>query len=282
MSQDMYEGYFGLARRPFSLVPDPEFLFWTAQHRRALAVLEFGLMSRAPITLITGEVGAGKTTLVHAMLGRMTEELRVGLISNAGGERAELLQWVMTALGMSLDPSETYVQMFRRLQARLVDDYAAGRRVVLIFDEAQTLSKSGLEELRMLTNINSHQDELVQIILVGQPELRETIRSPELHQLAQRVAANYHLQGLDASSTAEFVAHRLRQAGGRGDEITADATSLVYEATQGVPRLINQLCELTLLYAWSENHPAVTDRIVRDVLDDGVFFGGGRAVERVH
>ncbi len=276
MSQDdMYAGFFGLSKRPFSLVPDPDFLFWSPQHRRAFAVLEFGVMSRAPITLITGAVGAGKTTLVHALLGRMTDELRVGLISNAQGDRGELLQWAMNALGMDLNEGESYVQSFRRLQDQLIEDYAAGRRVILIFDEAQNLSKAGLEELRMFTNINSNQDELVQLILIGQPELRETILGPDMRQLAQRVAASFHLEGLDAAGTAEFIAHRLRLAGGSGEEITPEAATLVYGATQGVPRLINQLCDLSMLYAWSDNQTVVSDQVVQRVLDDGVFFGGG-------
>ena len=275
MSQDMYAGFFGLSKRPFTLVPDPDFLFWSAQHRRAFAVLEFGVMSRAPITLITGDVGAGKTTLVHALLARMTDEVRVGLISNAQGDRGELLQWAMNALGMDLHESESYVQMFRRLQDQLIEDYAAGRRVILIFDEAQNLSKRGLEELRMFTNINSNQDELLQLILVGQPELRATIQAPDMRQLAQRVAANFHLEGLDEANTAEFIAHRLRLAGGTGEEFSAEAAALVFRVTLGVPRLVNQLCDLAMLYAWSDNETAVSRDVVQRVLDDGVFFGGG-------
>ncbi|MFD0978628.1 MULTISPECIES: ExeA family protein [Tropicimonas] len=275
MSQDMYAGFFGLARRPFTLVPDPEFLFWSAQHRRAFAVLEFGVLSRAPITLITGDVGAGKTTLLHALMGRLTGELRVGMVSNAQGDRGELLQWSMNALGMEIDRNETYVQMFRRLQDMLVADYAAGRRVVLIFDEAQNLSKKGLEELRMLTNINSNKDELLQLILVGQPELREVVLSPDMQQMAQRVAASFHLERLDAEATTQFIGHRLRTAGGTGAEISEAATGLVHEATDGIPRLINQLCDLCMLYAWSDGLKVVDEDVVLRVIEDGVFFGGG-------
>ncbi len=275
MSQDMYAGYFGLTKRPFTLVPDPEFLFWSQQHRRAFAVLEFGVMARAPITLITGEIGSGKTTLLHALLGRMTEDLRVGMVSNAQGDRGELLQWSLNALGMEIHEGEGYVQMFRRFQDLLVSDYAAGRRVILIFDEAQNLSKKGLEELRMLTNINSNQDELIQLILVGQPELRTMVLAPDMRQMAQRVAASFHLEPLDEEATVEFIAHRLRMAGGTGSEITPDAAKAVFEATSGVPRLINQLCDLAMLYAWSDNQPTVTEATVARVVDDGVFFGGG-------
>lgn len=275
MSQDMYAGYFGLTKRPFTLVPDPDYLYWSEQHRRAFAVLEFGVLSRAPITLLTGEVGAGKTTLLHSLLSRITSELRVGLISNAQGDRGELLQWAMNALGMELNEGESYVKMFRRLQDELVEDYAAGRRVVLIFDEAQNLSERGLEELRMFTNINSNKDELFQLILVGQPELRERIASPGMRQLAQRVAANFHLESFDEGNTTKCIAHRLKLAGGTGTEFAPDAASLVFRATGGVPRLVNQLCDLAMLYAWTENLKVVARQVVQRVLDDGVFFGGG-------
>ncbi|PRY24235.1 type II secretory pathway predicted ATPase ExeA [Aliiruegeria haliotis] len=275
MSQDMYAGYFGLSRRPFTLVPDPDLLFWSPQHKRAFAVLEYGVMSRAPITLITGEVGAGKTTLLHALLGRMTSDLRVGLVANAQGDRGELLQWAMNALGMDLHEGESYVQMFRRLQDLLVADYAAGRRVVLIFDEAQNLSKAGLEELRMLTNINSNQDELVQLILVGQPDLRRMVTDTDMHQLAQRVAANFHLDALDRQSTVAFIVHRLKLAGGCGAEIDLTAAEMAHDITGGVPRLINQLCDLAMLYAWSDTEAVVGTSVMERVLDDGVFFGGG-------
>lgn len=274
-SDDMYAGFFGLAKRPFTLVPDPDMLFWSPQHRRAFTVLEFGVISRAPITLVTGEVGAGKTTLIHALLRRTGEDLRVGLVSNAQGDRDELLQWAMNALGLAIDPAESYVQMYARLQETLIADYAAGRRVVLIFDEAQNLSRRGLEELRMFTNINSNEDELVQLILVGQPELRDMVLDPAMNQLAQRVAASFHLGVLDETNTAAFVAHRLRAAGGGGDEISGEAVAAIHAATQGVPRLINQLCDLAMLYAWTDGEREVGRAMIEHVIEDGIFFGAG-------
>lgn len=273
-SDDIYAGFFGLTCRPFSMTPNPDFLVWSRQYMQAFTVLEFGVMSRAPITLLTGDVGAGKTTLVQALLKRLPDDLRVGLVSNAQGDRREILEWVMTALGLELVAGESYVQAFRRLQEMLIAEYAAGRHVLLIVDEAQNLGREALEELRMLTNINANQDELIQLILVGQPELRTRISQPDMLQFAQRIAASFHLNRLDAEQTAEIITHRLRSAEGTGEEITPEAIALIHETTGGVPRLINQLCDLAMLYAWSERSPQVGIEHVRQILSDGVFLGG--------
>ncbi len=278
-SEELYTEHFGLSERPFTLVPDPGFLFWSKQHRRAFAVLEFGLMSRTPITLITGEVGSGKTTLLQNLLKQMDETVVVGLISNAQGGRGELLHWVLNALGVASVPEDTYVAMFQRLQDFIIGEYAAGRRVALIIDEAQNLSEEGLEELRMLTNINSNKDELLQLILVGQPELRDLVLSPQMRQLAQRVAASFHLGSMDAPTVQAYIAHRLRVAGGSGEEFTPEACGAIFDATGGIPRLVNQLSEFCLLYAWSDDAREITEATVRLVLDDGVFFGGQSRVE---
>ena len=271
--QNLYAEFFGLRERPFTLLPDPSFLYWSAQHKRAFSVLEFGILSRSPITLITGEIGSGKTTLLRELLNRIEDNVTVGLVSNAQGGRGELLQWVLNALGVSFAPGSTYVQMFQILQEYLIAEYAAGRRVILIFDEAQNLSIEGLEELRLLTNINSGKDDLIQLILVGQPELRELVLHPNMRQLAQRVAASFHLKAMDADGVRDYIAHRLRKAGGTGEEFTPEAAAAVFRNTGGVPRLVNQLCDLSMLYAWSAELPQVDARTVESVLEDQVFFG---------
>ncbi len=272
-SADLYVGHFGLDERPFTLLPDPSFLYWSPQHKRAFSILEFGILSRAPITLITGEIGAGKTTLLQKLIGQMDEQVTIGLISNAQGGRGELLQWVLNALGVQADPQAGYVQLQQALQDFLIAEYAAGRRVVLIFDEAQNLSSEGLEEMRLLTNINSNKDELIQLILVGQPELKDMILAPQMRQLAQRVAASFHLSNMDAETVGRYIEHRVKAAGGTGQEFTPEACASIYEATSGVPRLVNQLCEFAMLYAWTEEVPTITSEIVQNVLNDGVFFG---------
>jgi len=264
---------FGFSERPFTLVPDPTFIYWSEQHKRAFSVLEFGILSRAPITMVTGAVGCGKTTLLRQLLNTIESDSVVGLISNAQGDRGELIQWVLHSLGVKFDANIGYVGQFQILQDFLISTYAEGKRVVLIFDEAQNLSQDSLEELRMLTNINSNKDELIQLVLVGQNELREMIKRPELRQLAQRIAASFHLRPLSESAVHDFIVHRLRVAGGTGEEIDEKARMLIYEVAQGIPRLVNQICDMSLLYAWSADSNVVDSKVVQAVIDDGVFFG---------
>lgn len=271
-TNQLYAEFFGLKERPFTLVPDPEFLFWSRQHNRAYMVLEYGIMTRAPITLVTGEIGAGKTTLLQQLLSKLENDTTVGLISNAQGGRGELIQWVLNALGVDHGADTSYVALFQQLQDFLLAEYAAGRRVVLIFDEAQNLSLEGLEELRMLTNINSNKDVLVQLILVGQPELRDMVQSPQMKQLQQRIAANFHLSPMDEAVTRQYIAHRLQVAGGTGKEFNPAAGRLIYQETGGVPRLVNQLCDFAMLYAWSAERKTVTEKTVRNILEDGVYM----------
>jgi type II secretory pathway predicted ATPase ExeA len=269
----LYTEFFGLDERPFTLLPDPDFLFWSKQHKRAFSVLEYGILSRAPITLITGEIGAGKTTLLQALLRNVDEDVTIGLVSNAQGGRGELVAWILSALDIQIERGLEYVSMFRMLQDFLIDEYAAGRRVILIFDEAQNLSLEGLEELRMLTNINSNKDELLQLVLVGQPELREMVMRPELRQFAQRVAANFHLPRMDRDTVEGYIRHRLKVAGGTGEEFTPDACAMIAEATDGVPRLVNQLADIAMVYAWTQESRSITPETVSLVLSEGLFLG---------
>ncbi|MDE3080520.1 MAG: AAA family ATPase [Paracoccaceae bacterium] len=271
----LYAEAFGLRERPFTLLPDASFLYWSDQHKRACSILEFGILSSAPITMLTGEVGTGKTTLVQELLTRLGPDVTVALISNAQGGRGALLEWVLGALGQPVVPEEGYVAKFHRLQEVLIAEYAAGRRVVVIVDEAQNLSVEGLEEIRLLTNINAGKDELIQLVLVGQPELRDRVRQPELRQLAQRIVAGFHLGAMDAATVGGYIAHRLVCAGGTGREFTPGAARAIHAATGGVPRLVNQLADFALLYAWSAETDLVDEAVVSLVLSEGVFFGGG-------
>lgn len=283
LAGDMYTGFFGLSERPFNLLPDPDFLYWAAAHTAAFTVLEYGVVSRAPITVLTGEVGVGKTTILHKLLDQLDGSTTVGLVSNAQGGRAEMLRWVMNALGLRMERGTDYVTLHQTLQDFLISEYAAGRHVTAVIDEAQNLSVEALEELRMLTNINSGKDELIQLILVGQPELRERIARPELQQFTQRVVAAYHLMPLDEADTAAYVRHRVDHVGGRPDIFSPGALAEIARLTAGVPRLINKLCEFCLVYgAINEENPVTVDT-VRQVIDDGIFVTGfvesGRAAE---
>jgi len=272
-AQGLYTDFFGFSERPFTLLPDPDFLFWSRAHRRAFSVLEYGVMTCAPLTVVTGEVGAGKTTLIQKLLRMMGDDITIGLISNAQGDRGELLQWVLNALAIPTDLGGEYVTMFQQLQDFLINEYAEGRRVVLVIDEAQNLSNEGLEELRMLTNINANKDELLQLILVGQPELRSQISQPKLRQFAQRVTATYHIPAMDLATVQGYIQHRLQHVGGTGTEFSPDAVDVIFEASGGIPRLVNKLCDFCLVYAATEEKRVIGREIVREVLNDGIFVG---------
>ena len=270
-----YTNFFGLSERPFTLVPDPDFLYWTDDHKRAYTMLNYGVMTHAPITLITGGVGTGKTTLMQHLLKNLDRDMTVGLVSNAHGDRGELLRWVLMSLSQPAAPEANYVDLFTLFQDFLIEEYASGRRVLLIFDEAQNMSRESLEELRMYTNINANKDELLQLILIGQPELRDIVRRPDMKQFAQRVAASFHLNHMDRATVFSYIIHRLERVGGKEHMFSREAADLVYDATGGIPRLVNQLCDLSMLYASIAEREIVGAHHVKAVLDDGAFFAPG-------
>ena len=272
MTPDLYTEHFNFSERPFSLLPDPDFLFWSRAHTRAFSILEYGLVTRAPLTVITGEVGTGKTTLVQALLKHIDADFTVGLISNAQGGRGDLLRWVLSALDIRSDPSGDYVTLFEQFQEFVIEEYAAGHSVVLVIDEAQNLSHETLEELRMLTNINSNKDEILQLILLGQPELRFKITDPALRQFAQRVTATYHIDPMDLTTTRQYIRHRLEHVGGTGQEISAQAMRLIHETSQGIPRMINKICDLALVYTASAGHKAVSLTTIKELVRDGIIL----------
>lgn len=272
MAIDLYTEHFGFHHRPFSLLPDPDFLFWSHAHGRAFSVLEFGLATQAPLTVVTGEVGTGKTTLIQALLRRIDDDITLGLISNAQGDRGDLLRWVLNALDVQLPEATDYVSLFQHFQNFCVAEYANGRHVVLIIDEAQNLGAEMLEELRMLTNINSGNDVLLQIILAGQPELRDLITRPSLRQFAQRVTATCHIKPFGFPDTVAYIAHRLKLAGGTGAEFSDQAMRSIFAESRGIPRMINKLCDLTLVYAAASERYAVTMETVQEVMNDGLVL----------
>ncbi|MGD9295008.1 MAG: AAA family ATPase [Roseobacter sp.] len=272
MTPDLYTEHFKFSERPFSLLPDPDFLFWSKAHTRAFSILEYGLVTRAPLTVITGEVGTGKTTLVQALLQHVDEDFTVGLLSNTHGGRGDLLRWVLSALDIPSDPSADYVTLFEQFQDFAIEEYASGRCVVLIIDEAQNLSFEALEELRMLTNINSNKYEVLQLILLGQPELRDKITDPSLRQFAQRVTATFHLEPMDLNTARQYMRHRLEHVGGTGQEISPQAMRLIFETAQGIPRMINKICDLALVYTASAGHKTVSLTTIKELIRDGVIL----------
>jgi len=274
---DVYLDHFGLHSRPFTLVPDPKFVFWSRQHRKVQALLEYGLMSRAPVTMVVGEVGSGKTTLVRELLSRIGNDLCVGFVANAAPtDRVDMLRLILHALGVEASDEAGYSSLYRDLETFLVDQYGRGRRVVLIFDEAQNLGRDSLEHLRMLTNINFSEHELVQLVLVGQPELHDIITRSDMTQLAQRISASVYLKALQQADVADYIRHRLKLAGAETEIFEPETFPLIHDVTGGVPRLINQVCDFSLLYAFVEDRQTVSVETVQGVLDDNLFFCAGR------
>jgi type II secretory pathway predicted ATPase ExeA len=266
-----YLEHFGFTQRPFSLTPDPEFLFWSDAARGAYAMLQYGLATRSPITMLTGEIGAGKTVLLQHFIEEAEDDdsLSIALVTNTRPNTREILQWLLPELTKADLSDES---KFLKVQEFLIQEYNEGRRVLLVIDEAQNLSPEALEELRMLTNINLGKEEVLQLFLIGQPELRDHVRRPDLVQFAQRVAANYHLPYMKPETVGQYIAHRLGVAGGKPSLFSKQAAMLIYEATGGVPRLINQLCDMSLTYAFAQTDAVVKQATVQAVLDDGIFF----------
>lgn len=279
----MYEAYYGFRERPFALTPDPEYMFLAQDHRTALTMLEYGLTQQAPIMLITGEVGCGKTTLIRYLLSRLDESTTVGLISNVGRNFNDLLKWVCTAFGIPYQGRDdaTLHEVFSQF---LIREYAANRRVLLIVDEAQNLGPDPLEDLRVLTNINADKHVVLQVVLVGQPELRATIQDPALRQLAQRISVDYHIEPMSLDDAHWYISHRLRIAGGAVSLFRKGAIRMIHEASGGVPRLINQLCDAALVYGYSDRSPRIERAIVEEVLKDkhkGGLLQAGRGAQLV-
>ncbi|MBY0423904.1 MAG: AAA family ATPase, partial [Parvularculaceae bacterium] len=191
----MYEAFFGLNEKPFSILPDPAFLYWGRGHRLAYAMLEYGVLNQAGISIVTGDIGCGKTTLIHRLMDQLSDSHTTCLLSNIQSGRGDLLSWVLMGFGQAFT-GKSHVEMFAQLQNFFIAEYGRNKRVVLIIDEAQNLSVDQLEELRMLSNINAGKDQLLQLILVGQPQLKDLLNRPEMLQLAQRVGADFHLTPL--------------------------------------------------------------------------------------
>jgi len=270
----MYESFYGFSEKPFSLLPDPTFLFLSAKHQKALTMLQFGMMNQAGFTVITGEIGSGKTTLIRQLLSDIGEDVTVGLVSNTHKSFGELLQWVLLAFGLEYRDKKK-VELYQTLADFILKEYSDDRRTVLIIDEAQNLDVEALEELRMLSNINSDKDQFLQLILVGQPHLRDTLRLPEMHQFAQRIAVDYSLSTLTLEETWQYIRHRLKVADGDPNLFDTKACAAVYYYTSGTPRLINSLCEQSLVVGFAEQKKRIDVDIVCDVVRErqkgGIF-----------
>ena len=268
----MYEAFYGLKEKPFTIQPDPEFLFFSLRHSMAYAMLEFGVQNRAGFYVICGDIGCGKTTLVRHLLNNLGDELTVGIVYNTHQHIDDLLSWIMLAFGQPYE-GKSHLALYDAFQQFLIKSYVDGKRVVLIIDEAQNLSPGALESLRMLSNINADKDQLLQIILVGQPQLRDLLRRPDLQQFFQRVSVDFFIPPLEAYEVDKYISHRLHVAGRDAPLFTPAATRAIGEAAKGIPRSINILCDMAMVYGYSTNADKVDINLVREVIKDRSEFG---------
>ena len=266
----MYETFYQLREKPFSILPDPDLIYWGKMHSMAFTMLEFGVMNNAGFTVITGEIGSGKTTLVRHLLRKISPNMTVGLISNSPQGRHELLQWILMSMDQPFDGE--YPHLFKRLQDFLHGQYAHGRRTILIIDEAQNLETEALEHLRMISNINADKFQILQLILVGQPQLRDLLLAPKLHQFAQRISSDFHLRPLDGREVANYIDFRLKAVGSPRSLFTKEACTLIAAASGGIPRMINVLCDTALVYGVANDQKVISDQLVRDVIADKQQF----------
>jgi general secretion pathway protein A len=281
----MYERFFKLRSKPFAMSPDPAFLYPSSQHAAALTMLDYAIESQAPFCMLTGEIGSGKTTLLRHFLRNLGEKMTVGLISNTHASFRSIHPWAVSALGIA-PRDDSDIAQYEALVDFLIREYGKGRRSLLIVDEAHNLSTSILEELRLLSNVNSEQDLALQVFLVGQPELRSKLEDPALEQFAQRVSVDFHLGSLTLQEAREYITHRLTVVGGDPALFQAEAIAFVHARTGGIPRLINQLCDLALVYGFAEQSSTIDLPLLQHVLQDrkhrgaiALFAGRAAAVD---
>lgn len=265
----MYESYYGLSAKPFQLRPDPNFFFGSKGHKRAMSYLEYGLSQREGFIVITGEVGAGKTTVVRNLFRKLEpEKIIAAQIVNSNLNSNDTLRMVVAAFGLPFK-DVTKAALLTKLEQFLLQCDKQGKRVLLIVDEAQNLSPRTVEELRMLSNFQTADNSLLQIFLLGQPEFRKTLLSGDMQQLLQRVIASYHLGPMDAAETQAYIEHRLHTVGWNGDpSLSEDAFTTIYDFTGGIPRKINTLCDRLFLMGYLEEIHNFRSSEVNEVISD--------------
>lgn len=268
----MYTKFYGLTKKPFSLIPDPSFLYLSAKHKKALTTLQYGLVSQAGFTVITGEIGSGKTTLVRSLLEKIQAQCEVGLITNTHSAFGDLLTWVLAAFNIESTASNK-AERYRDFVKFITEKSNAGKRVVLIVDEAQNMDIQTLEELRLLSNINTGQEIMLQLVLVGQPELVDKLNRPELVQFSQRISIEYHLNALSYEETEQYIDFRLKVAGSTESIFHPSACAALFYYSGGVPRLINNLGDLALVFAFAADKKKINWKVIVDVVSERTTGG---------
>ena len=264
----MYEAFFNLSSKPFDLLPDPRFIYLSRSYKKAMTYLNYGIRERSGFILLTGEVGSGKTTLIRDLLDKNYEHVVLSKIFNTRVTSEQLLSMINDDFGLDVHGKDK-ITMIRDLNVFLIDQYAAGNQPILIIDEAQNLSSELLEEVRMLSNLEASSSKLMQIILVGQPELRTILAAPELRQLRQRININCHLQALSREEVEQYIGHRLEIAGNAtAVHFESEAIDAVFRYSRGIPRLINIICDFLMFLAFAEEATNLTVDMVSDVIGD--------------
>ncbi len=266
----MYAAYFGLKENPFKLSPEPGYLFLSEQHRDALNYLIYGIKEKKGFVLISGDIGTGKTTLCRKLLNLLDESVETALIFNTAMSEVELLASVVKEFGVAVSrETGTKKDYVDALNEFLLQNFTAGKNAVLLIDEAQNLSHGVLEQIRMLSNLETEKEKLLQIILIGQPEIKATLTLPALRQLNERITVRYDLKPLAAGDVAAYIDHRLGVAGGPGKiEFTKGAYRQVFDFSEGIPRRVNALCDRALLIAYTKNVAKIDRRIIRHAARD--------------
>ena len=265
----MYEKFYGFRERPFEITPNPKFVYLSEIHQEALAYLQYAVREGKGFSVITGEAGTGKTTLVHMLLSRLDGNVRTSYIFNHILDRADFLNYVCDDLGIESGGMKSRGQSLTALHNFLLECFAKNEKVFLIIDEAQSMEHGLLQEVRLLTNLETSKNKLLHVILLGQPELNDTLEDPRFQPLKQRIAVRYHLRSLNLKETREYILHRLKRAGSRSIGIfDSGAIQEVYRYSKGIPRLINIVCDNALLTGFSKEQNRIGKNIIRDVVEE--------------
>lgn len=263
----MYESFYGLKEKPFNLLPDPEYLYMSPGHENAYTHLEYAIAENKGFVVITGEIGSGKTTLINYLLGKIPQDIQVGIINNTDVEPLQFLKMICREFELEANGQEK-AEILDSFNSFLLDQFSRRHRVVLIIDEAQNLPNQTIEEIRMLSNLEAEKNHLIQVILVGQPELKYKLRGRSLAQFAQRVTVHCHLGGLSRADVEKYIRHRLRVAGAKSlDIFDQNAIDDIHKYSRGIPRIINTLCDTALVYGFADDVKVINKKIIENIVE---------------
>ena len=272
----MYESFYGLREKPFNLLPDPDYIYMSHGHKNTYTHLEYAISENKGFVVITGEIGSGKTTLINFLLKKIQQDIQVAVVNQTGVSPTQLIRLICEEFELDVKGIVDKTEMLEIFNLFLLTQFSFKKRVVLIIDEAQNLPPKALEEIRMLSNLESEKDHLIQIILVGQPELKNKLQGKDLEQFAQRVTVNCHLDGLNKDEIEQYIRHRLSIGGTKNlDIFDKGAARAVCTYSRGIPRLINILCDTALVYGYADNLKVINKKVIQDVINSreagGIF-----------